>query len=108
MAFKRIAVLGLGKVGTLAATLLQEAGFDVTGVDMRRPSADLPFDVQQCDFSEPSEVKMALNGFEAILSCLPYNLNENLAQFACLKGQHYFDLTEDVLPTQPTQKFVHI
>ena len=32
---KRIAVLGLGKVGTLAATLLHETGFEVTGFDVR-------------------------------------------------------------------------
>ncbi len=28
---KRVAVLGLGRVGTLAATLLHETGFDVVG-----------------------------------------------------------------------------
>jgi glutamate dehydrogenase/leucine dehydrogenase len=28
---KRVAVLGLGKVGTLAAVLLHETGLDVTG-----------------------------------------------------------------------------
>ena len=31
MAFDRVAVLGLGKVGLLAATLLHEAGFEVVG-----------------------------------------------------------------------------
>ena len=35
MSFKNIAVLGLGKVGALAATLLHEADFDVTGFDNR-------------------------------------------------------------------------
>ena len=29
----KIAVLGLGKVGTLVATLLHESGFEVTGID---------------------------------------------------------------------------
>ncbi len=31
---ERIAVLGLGRVGTLAATLLQETGFEVVGFDV--------------------------------------------------------------------------
>jgi len=34
MAIKRIAVLGLGKVGTLAAQLLHDSGFEVTGIDL--------------------------------------------------------------------------
>ncbi len=32
---KRIAVLGLGKVGHLVAELLAESGLDVTGIDTR-------------------------------------------------------------------------
>jgi len=32
---ERIAVLGLGRVGTLAATLLHETGFEVVGIDAR-------------------------------------------------------------------------
>ena len=33
MSFRKVAVLGLGKVGHLAAELLVESGFEVTGVD---------------------------------------------------------------------------
>ena len=36
MAFRKIAVLGLGKVGALAATLLHELGFEVTEIERRR------------------------------------------------------------------------
>ena len=35
MSFNKIAVLGLGKVGHLAAELLVESGFSVTGIDAR-------------------------------------------------------------------------
>ena len=34
MAFTTIAVLGLGKVGHLAAELLTEGGFEVTGFEL--------------------------------------------------------------------------
>ena len=36
MSFRKVAVLGLGKVGHLAAELLVESGFEVTGVDARK------------------------------------------------------------------------
>jgi 3-hydroxyisobutyrate dehydrogenase-like beta-hydroxyacid dehydrogenase len=35
MPLQRIAVLGLGKLATLAAKLLHQGGFDVTGFDNR-------------------------------------------------------------------------
>ena len=39
---KSVLVIGLGKVGTLAATLLDESGFEVTGWDSN-PTAEYPF-----------------------------------------------------------------
>ena len=46
----KIAVLGLGKVGTLVGVLLSEK-FKVTGFDIRAPHYDmkLPFTVKQLD-----------------------------------------------------------
>lgn len=35
---ERIAVLGLGPVGALAAELVVESGFETTGVDQRAPA----------------------------------------------------------------------
>ena len=41
--FTKVAVLGLGKVGHLAAELLVDAGFQVTGIDVRGlPGAPFP------------------------------------------------------------------
>ena len=44
MTFSKIAVLGLGKIGLLAANLLHEQGFTVTGCDqrLRRRRSALP------------------------------------------------------------------
>ena len=39
----KIAVLGLGKVCSLAAQLLHDANFDVTGFDKREVNEDLAF-----------------------------------------------------------------
>ena len=95
MAFTTIAVLGLGKVGHLAAELLTEAGFEVTGFDSR-PIPDAPFSVRQADLTDAAAVRAALGGQEAVLSCLPYVFNKAVASAAHALGTHYFDLTEDV------------
>ena len=100
MAFRKIAVLGLGKVGALAATLLHESGFEVTGFDNRQRRRVLPFDCRELDVSSLDALGAVLAEFDAVLSCLPYHLNKGVAETAHRLLLHYFDLTEDVPPTQ--------
>jgi saccharopine dehydrogenase-like NADP-dependent oxidoreductase len=100
MPLQKIAVLGLGKVGTLAAKLLHDGGFDVTGFDARAPQDTLPFAVQVVDLMSDEGARAATRGFDAVLSCLPYRINRSIATEAHAQGMHYFDLTEDVPTTQ--------
>jgi saccharopine dehydrogenase (NAD+, L-lysine-forming) len=100
MSFGTIAVLGLGKVGLLAATFLDEAGFEVIGIDQRAPRLPTSFPVRTCDVADPVVLRDELARVEAVLSCLPYHLNKSIAQTAHSLGIHYFDLTEDVGTTQ--------
>jgi saccharopine dehydrogenase-like NADP-dependent oxidoreductase len=100
MPLQRIAVLGLGKVGALAARLLHQGGFAVTGFDTRSPHETMPFEVQIADLSSEDGVRAATQGFDAVLSCLPYRFNKRVAAAAHARGMHYFDLTEDVPTTQ--------
>lgn len=100
VAFERVAVLGLGKVGLLAATLLHEAGFEVRGIDARPPAEPQPFATHTADLGSADGVRDALAGSQAVLSCLPYHLNLSLAGVAHELGLHYFDLTEDVPTTR--------
>lgn len=98
-AIKRIAVLGLGRVGTLAATLLHETGFEVVGFDMQAPRGNPPFKVEQKSAASAAEVEAFCGDFDAVLSCLPYHLNVGVATAVHRHGLHYFDLTEDVPTT---------
>jgi saccharopine dehydrogenase (NAD+, L-lysine-forming) len=100
MPLDRIAVLGLGKVGTLAAKLLHRAGLEVSGFDSRAPYGALPFVVQTVDLASEDGLRTATHGFDAVLSCLPYRINERIAATAHALGMHYFDLTEDVPTTR--------
>jgi saccharopine dehydrogenase-like NADP-dependent oxidoreductase len=99
MTFENIAVLGLGKVGTLAAKLLHEAGFNVTGFDISAPRENLPFTVKDTDVASPETLVAEFGKVDAVLSCLPFHLNVGVANAAHKAGIHYFDLTEDVPTT---------
>jgi len=100
MALDSIAVLGLGKVGQLAATFLHHAGIRVTGIDQRAPRVDGGFPVKTVDVTDAADLRAELAHNDAVLSCLPYHLNKAVATIAHEIGIHYFDLTEDVSTTQ--------
>ncbi len=97
---KRIAVLGLGKIGKLACELLHESGFEVTGYDARQISTRLPVPVEVLDLANSSATGNVISQCDAVLSCLPYHLNKSVASAAHEAGIHYFDLTEDVPTTK--------
>lgn len=96
---ENIAILGLGKIGRLAAELLHNSGFTVTGIDKEAPKGDLPFAFKTLDLSSATDVVEEIGKQDAVLSCLPFQLNIALAQAAHDAGVHYFDLTEDVPTT---------
>jgi len=97
---KKIAVLGLGKVGALAALLLHDSGFEVTGYDLSAPHDEVPFPVKTADMSHIDGLKAIFSEVDAVLSCLPFQLNLGIATAAHGAGIHYFDLTEDVPTTK--------
>lgn len=96
--FNDVRVIGLGKVGDLVALLLHDAGFHVTAYDAR-PRDGLPFPVEAVDARDPASLRAALKGGQAVISCLPFDLNLGVADAANDVGLHYFDLTEDVPTT---------
>ncbi|MCZ6616581.1 MAG: saccharopine dehydrogenase NADP-binding domain-containing protein, partial [Gammaproteobacteria bacterium] len=95
-----IAVLGLGSVGELAAAMLHHAGFAVTGVDTHPPERKVPFKLAKVSAASKNELRGVLKEQDAVLSCLPYHLNKEVARLACELGLYYFDLTEDVSTTR--------
>lgn len=100
MSITTIAVLGLGKVGNLAARLLHQSGFKVTGYDIHPPQQALPFAIKQVDMASLQVLEAEFSRADAVLSCLPYHLNTLVAKAAHSAGIHYFDLTEDVSTTR--------
>src|SRR5690625_2783425 len=100
---KKIGVIGLGKVGSLVASLLQEK-YEVEGMDQSQPLEDLNLPVITGDVTNTSQLKEFLKDKDAVVSCLPYFLNIKIAETAVAIGIHYFDLTEDVPTLHAIQK----
>ena len=96
---KTILVFGMGKVGTLVGILLNKR-FAVTGFDKNIPTAPTGFDCIQGDIQDQSLLEKTIPQFDAVVSCMPYNLNLSIARIAHAHGIHYFDLTEDVPTTE--------
>jgi len=96
---KKILVIGLGKVGSLVATLLNKR-FIVTGLDKRTSSSSFSFETIEGDVTDTVFIEKTVNEFDAVVSCMPYNLNLPIATAAYKAGIHYFDLTEDVPTTE--------
>jgi len=96
---RAVAVLGLGKVGLLAARLLDELSYEVVGHDLQAPADEVPFEVRATDVSDVEALRSALGEVDVVLSCLPYHRNRTVAEVAHGLGTHYFDLTEDTATT---------
>lgn len=96
---RSVAVLGLGRVGALAARLLHSIDVEVHGHDARAGLPDEPFAQHVTDVTDQAALRAALGEVDAVLSCLPYHFNMAVADIAHDLGLHYFDLTEDVPTT---------
>jgi len=94
-----VLVIGLGKIGSLVATLLHENGYAVTGYT-RQTVKNAPFKLMVADSSDLEQLKNSVREHDSVVSCLPYHLNLSVAKTAHAEGIHYFDLTEDVPTTQ--------
>jgi saccharopine dehydrogenase-like NADP-dependent oxidoreductase len=103
---KKILVIGMGKVGSLVGTLLRKQ-FEVTGLDKKQPAVALNFPVVEADVTDLVALRKNMSGFDAVVSCMPYNLNLPIAQTAYALGIHYFDLTEDVPTTAAIREMAH-
>ena len=94
-----VLVIGLGKIGSLVATLLHDNGYAVTGYT-RQTVKNAPFKLMVADSSDLEQLKNSVREHDSVVSCLPYHLNWSVAKTAHAEGVHYFDLTEDVPTTQ--------
>jgi saccharopine dehydrogenase-like NADP-dependent oxidoreductase len=111
----RVLVLGSGKIGSLIAGLLAESGdYEVHLSDSRAGAAREVAAAHGTSAIRPLELDATRRDeleryakdqrIEALVSALPYYLNEGVAAAARATGCHYFDLTEDVSVAATVQR----
>ena len=101
MANKRIAVLGLGHIGSLVAAELKK--YEQRGTGLLNPDVTvqtLQYDLTTgYDFSDQSVIEKCLDTADAVIATTPYMFNEAIAREAARRNIAYFDVTEDVHTT---------
>ncbi len=101
MAIETVLIVGSGGVGKLVATLLAQAGKEVTTLDQQaNPELDAHIRQLQGDATDERLLDELLPSHDAVISCLPFHLTLTIATAAHKAGIHYFDPTEDVATTQ--------
>jgi len=101
MANKRIAILGLGHIGSLVAAELKK--YEQVSTGLLNPNVTvqtLPYDLTTGhDFSDPAVIEKCLDTADAVIATTPYMFNEAIAKEAARRNIAYFDVTEDVHTT---------
>ncbi|AKJ67287.1 saccharopine dehydrogenase [Pandoraea thiooxydans] len=103
-----IALLGAGHIGQTIARLLNASGdYRVTIMDRDRHALEVAANAtanacatRPLALENPTILREALSGQDAVVNALPYSLAIHAATQAAAAGCHYFDLTEDVAATQ--------
>jgi saccharopine dehydrogenase-like NADP-dependent oxidoreductase len=102
-AFKKIAVLGAGQIGSVIAGMLAEQGHRVTLADASQAQLALnseeAFATCVVDAADAAALRSFLTDKDIVVSACPFFLNRGVARAAAETGTHYFDLTEDLATT---------
>lgn len=98
-----ILILGGGKIGSLVACLLKEyQDFQVILASQDFNYAMPSIQTIEMDVTKTKDVSQLLRRYQidAVISCLPFFLNIQVASICAELNTHYFDLTEDVEVTK--------
>ncbi len=104
-----VLVLGAGKIGGAIVDLLDDSGdYTVTVADQSEEFlALIPGERAKTvpvDVADPASLAAAADGYDYIISALPFFLNPAVARVARQVGAHYFDLTEDIATTRAVRE----
>tara|TARA_R110002124_G_scaffold72377_2_gene193670 strand:- start:430 stop:1512 length:1083 start_codon:yes stop_codon:yes gene_type:complete len=94
---KKIAVVGMGVIGSLVALMLRLYGYEVVGIDTQRVKSTIP--IKRGDVADKDFLSASLDECDAVISCLPYHLTRFVVEEAFERGIHYLDATEDTQMT---------
>lgn len=99
---RKIAVVGVGKIGSTVVDLLLGSGdYQALVIDRSKDAlAAIAMDARVSALAmaidDPECLAAAVAGCFAVINCAPYHLTTVVARAAKAAGAHYLDLTEDV------------
>ncbi len=105
-----VAIVGAGKIGSMIADWLGQAGdYRVTVIDrsvdqLGRLTVNGTAERIALDVEEPMALARALEGKFAVISAAPFHVTGKVAEAAARAGVHYLDLTEDVAITRQVKE----
>lgn len=103
---KNVAILGAGRIGTTLAEIFSaDKNYHITLLDTVKPKLGINHKnilFELCDINNTSKFTEIIKNenIAAIISCLPYFFNVEIATVAKENNCHYFDLTEDIHITE--------
>lgn len=126
MAKKRVAILGLGKIGQLVAFLLARSGdyslalVDSSEINLKNitsilnkesllvPEFNKSYVTHAMNFQDYDGLCALLRNNDYVVSCAPFFCNALIARAALATKTHYLDLTEDVKTTEEIVSFCQL
>ncbi len=102
---QNVVVIGAGKIGATAASLLASAGYRVTLTDrslavLDRVERHESIRCVQLDVEKSGDLLALLNDQSAVINAAPFHLTLRIAEAARAAHTHYLDLTEDIASTR--------
>ena len=102
---KQILILGLGRIGSQIALLLNtNKNYQVVGADIDKKSVHKYAQFFNTVLFTGDDYLALLTGMDVVFSALSFNENPKVALAALKAGASYFDLTEDVRCTEEIKK----
>ena len=98
---QHILVLGSGKIGQVVAKLLSKKYKVTLAAILHECTTLAKVELVTLDATDQKKLTTIINDnkIDAVISCLPHFITEEVAQTVISSGVHYFDLTEDVKTT---------
>lgn len=106
----KVLILGSGNIGlTVALLLKQDSKYKITLVSrnidlLKSIKKNYKITTKQANLEKIQAHKKLFEGFDSVISALPFYLNSKVAKIALELGLNYFDFTEDVKTTNNIQK----
>lgn len=97
MLVNNVLILGYGNIVNLLAEMLSKLHYKILIIDNKTTNQN-KFPAIELNIKNSTKLSQIIkkHKIDTIISCLPYNLNKNIAKLCVIEELQYFDFTEDI------------